>query len=77
MAGGNGQECFVVGVARFLQLVLLRIEIGCFFIVRVFKQLLRIFAPCAEVLFIKDDQIPVVCVNKFVFRLDAAGFVRT
>ena len=24
---------------------------------------------------VKDDEVPVACMNKFVFRIDAAGFI--
>ena len=37
------------------------------------KQLLRTVLPCAEMIFVKDDEIPVDLMHPLIRRLDAAG----
>ena len=40
-------------------------------VILLLKKLLGVFAPCAEVIFVKDDQIPVGSMHPFIARLDA------
>ena len=70
----DGQKTFVDRVARLFELIFFEIEVVVFFI-ELFKQIFRILAPCAEVVFVKDDDVPIGGVDKLVFRLDPSEVV--
>ena len=70
-----GQECFVAGVSRFLLLIFLNVKIRLGFFVGIIEQLSRIFTPCTEMILVKDNDIPVVGMDKLVLRLYTAVFV--
>ena len=75
IGGCDGQEGLVVGVVGLVLLVLLHVEVVIFVFVVHFKELFGVVAPCAEMIFVKDDDVPVGGMHPFVFRLDAAAFV--
>ena len=71
MRGSDRQKRFVYGVARLFLLIFFKVEIVVF-LVEFFKQILRVFAPRAEVVLVEHDNVPVCGVYKLVFRLYAA-----
>ena len=75
MPRGDRQEGFVIGVARFLRLVLLGIKVCIIFFVRVFKQFFRVFTPRAEVVLVKDDKVPVFSMDKLILGLNTTGLI--
>ena len=70
MAGRDRQPGFIHGVPPAVPGQVL--FVGVFI---TFKQLFRVIAPCAEVVFIENHQIPVGQVNPFVIGFDTAGFL--
>ena len=73
MACRNWQPRFIVGIPTII--------IRQIFVVIIFvrlKQALGVLFPGAEVVFIKNNQIPVGCMYPFILRLYTAGaFVNT
>ena len=75
MSRSNWEKALVVGIACFLLLVLLHIEVSVSLVVGIFKQLLGILTPCTEVVLVEDNNIPVIGVYELIFRLDTAVLV--
>ena len=73
--GCDRQPAFIDGIICFLFLVLFHVEVGILFVIRRFKELLGILTPCAEMVLIEDDQIPVDVVDKLILSLDAARII--
>ena len=69
------QKRFVYSVTCFFLLIFFKVEIVVFF-VEFLKQIFCVFTPRTEMIFVEHDNIPVCGVDKFVFRLYAARFVR-
>jgi hypothetical protein len=59
---------------RIVLLIAVRVE-WLRFVVLFFKQLFRVLLPCAEMVLVENDKVPVVSVDKFVLCLDAAVLV--
>ena len=72
----NGQKGFIVGVSRFFHTVFFGIEIGRLLFVRIFKEFPCILTPRAEMILVKNHQIPIGGMDEFVFCLDTARFIR-
>ena len=72
---GDGQEGLVVGVVGLVLLVLLHIEVVILVLVVHFKELFGIVPPRAEMVFVKDHDVPVGGMYPFVLCLDAAALV--
>ena len=70
MVGGDGQPCFIAGVGTAVLLHILGIVVV---LIVLFKQLLGVLFPCAKVVLIEDDQIPVDGMYPLVAALDGAG----
>ena len=73
--GRDREPGFVHGVPGLFFLILLHIEIAVRLFIGIVKELFGPVTPGAEMVLVKDDEVPVDCMNKFVFRLDAAGFI--
>ena len=70
MVGGDRQPCFIVGVGTAVLLHILGVVVV---LIVLFKQLLGVLFPCAKVVFIENDQIPVDGMYPLIAALDGAG----
>ena len=70
VVGGDGQPCFIVGIGTAVLLHIFGIVVV---LIVLFKQLLGVLFPCAKVVFIENDQIPVDGMYPLIAALDGAG----
>ena len=73
----NGQKGFIIGIARFFHAIFFGIEIGRLLFIRIFKEFLCVLTPRAEMILVKNHQIPIGGMDKFIFCLDTARLVGT
>lgn len=70
IGSGNRQPCFIVGVTGIIFGEVLFVGI-----LVLLEQLLCVILPCAEVVFIENDEVSVRGMDPFIIGLDAAGLL--